>query len=337
VNQGNFSRSSRPGDEILFVCCVESGVLEAMCVRLFESLRLFGGRFAASPAMAVTPRFGPPLGRGTLRAFEELDVEYVRVPLESRFSWFHFLNKHAALRHAEDHASTSLIAYLDADTLVLGEPEAFRLDDAVDFAAMTSDVTVGATSGADDPHDAAWRSICEVAGVSIDELPWMTTHLDHERIRLYFQGGVYIYRREIRFGLKMQELLTSVLVQKVRLPGGAWTFLEQALPGPLVVKNHFLWSELPFSHNHTMSSYLPQFYDARAFAHARVVHYHDSMSPDYWPTFLGRLADAHPPVAEWLRTLEPIVDDSPRLWRAVNQLLRIERGLRRRAYHWSLR
>lgn len=38
------------------VACVESGVLEPLTIRMVDSLRRFGGRFANTEVVAVTPR-----------------------------------------------------------------------------------------------------------------------------------------------------------------------------------------------------------------------------------------------------------------------------------------
>ena len=66
--------------DIAVVCCVEAGPLELMTVRMVESLRRFGGRFSRMDVFAVTPRFGASLLRSTLRAFQALDVRYLRFP-----------------------------------------------------------------------------------------------------------------------------------------------------------------------------------------------------------------------------------------------------------------
>ena len=56
--------------DITFVCCVESGSLESQTIRMVESLRRYGGKFANAPVIAVTPRFGAPLSKATLQVLK---------------------------------------------------------------------------------------------------------------------------------------------------------------------------------------------------------------------------------------------------------------------------
>ncbi len=325
------SRNERAPD-ICFVCCIESGLLEPMTLYLVESLRRFGGRLRSSAVVAVTPRFGPPLRRSTRELLRELDVEHLRVPLHSRFSWYHYLNKPVALAHAEKLANTELMAFLDSDVLVLGEPTELALAGNVDFTASVSDVALGGTTGAADPTEPAWRAICDLAGVTLSELPWVTTHLDRRRIRLYFNSGVFAYRRTTELGRELRDMLTTVLRRRIRLPGSASRVVEQVLLTPLVIRHGLRWTGLPFTHNHTMASYMPEYYRAETFRTARIVHYHDSMEPHFWPTFAQRLGAEHPEVAEWLRPHGPIATYASPSARALAELLRVERGVRRRAY-----
>jgi hypothetical protein len=168
--------------------------------------------------------------------------------------------------------------------------------------------------------------------VALSDLPWVTTHLDQTRIRLYFNSGVFAYRRTTELGRELRDMLTTVLSRRIRLPGSASRVVEQVLLTPLVIRHGLRWTGLPFTHNHTMASYLPEYYRPEAFRMARIVHYHDSMERHFWPTFLQRLGAEHPEVAEWLRPLGPIENRASPPARALSEVLRVERGVRRRAY-----
>jgi hypothetical protein len=314
---------------ISFVVCVESGVLESMTVRAVESLRLFGGRFAESPVFAVTPRPGWRLNKWTTRRFRELGVEHVRLASPRRFSWYHYLNKPVALATAESVAQTELVAFLDSDTVVLQEPEALDLEAGVDFAASVSDVELGATTGPGHPNEAAWEEICVLVGLVPDDLPWVRTWLDEARVRLYFNSGVLVYRRSQKLGARQLKVLTRVFNAGIELPGSASRMVEQVVLAPLVVSDGVPWTALPFSHNSTMISLLD--YKAEHLRDARILHYHDSMSPDHWPQFLERIETERPEAASWLREVGPIASPATPLARAAGEGLRIARGALRRA------
>lgn len=320
---------------ICFVLCVESGALESMTVRAVESLRLFGGRFAGSPVLAITPRRGAPLSRWTRERFRELGVEHVRVNSRRGFSWYHYLNKPVALAAAEELASTELMAFLDSDTVVLREPVALDLGTDTDFSASVSDVELGGTTGPGHPNESGWRRICELVGLEPDDLPWVETPLDHSRIRLYFNSGVVAYRRSQRIGSRQLELLTQVFRDGIRLPGSASRMVEQVVLAPLVLARGVSWRPLPFSHNSTMISALP--YDAAHLREAHVLHYHDSMAPDRWPEFLVRIESERPEAASWLNEVGPIESPASPIARGVAEAFRVTRGLRRRASTASLR
>ena len=108
-----------PTSRITFACCVEYGTLEEGTLRLVESLRRFGGRFAGAHVVAVTPRRGPKLRTATLRKFSKLGVDYVRVAPENRYAWMPYLNKYFALKEAQQRANGDLVAWMDSDVLVL--------------------------------------------------------------------------------------------------------------------------------------------------------------------------------------------------------------------------
>jgi hypothetical protein len=316
-------------ERISFVLCVESGPLEAMTVRAAESLREFGGRFADAPVLAVTPRRGAPLNRSTRRRFDELGVEHLRVSSDRGFSWYHYLNKPVALAHAEEVADSELVAFLDSDTVVLQEPLELGLEAGVDFAAAVSDVELGGTTGPGHPNEDAWRSICALVGVDPDDLPWVEAPLDGVRMRLYFNSGIFVYRRSERVGSRQLDLLTEVFRAGIRLPGSASRMIEQVVLAPLVVGQAVPWKTLPFSYNSTMISALP--YRPDHLREARILHYHDSMSPERWEEFLGRIAEERPEAADWFRPLGPIESPASPVARAIGESFRVARGLRRRA------
>jgi hypothetical protein len=316
-------------ERLCFVLCVESGPLEALTVRAVESLRLFGGRFADAPVLAVTPRRGAPLSQRTRHRFGALGVEHVWLSSRRRFSWYHYLNKPAALAAAEELAGTELIGFLDSDTLVLKEPSALELEPGLDFSASISDITLGATTGPDHPNEPAWTAICELVGIRPDDLPWVEASLDRVQMRLYFNSGVLVYRRSTHVGTRQLELLTRAFRERVRLPGSDSRMVEQVVLSPLVVSAGIPWKALPFTHNSTMISLID--YDPANLRDARILHYHDSMAPEHWTEFLGRMKVEHPEVGQWLHEEGPITSPAPPAARAVAELFRVSRGVRRRA------
>ena len=323
--------------QITFVCCVESGWLEDQTVRMIESLRRWGGQLANSPMIAVTPRFGSPLSHKTHQAFKRLQVQYLRVPAKSKYSWFPYLNKPSSLVAAEEHSTTECVAWLDSDLLFVDEPEKFILNQGEDFVACASDKNAG-TSNPEDLFEPYWNKICQVLGIDIEDLPWITTEIEGIRIRLYWNGGIFVYRRSTDFGNHYLQNCIQLLDERIitKTPGFTLGIHEQSAVGLTMVKLGLPWRALPGSHNYATGSIDPTKWNIEEkLKAARVLHYHDSMWPSFWPEFIKTLRTTHQPVANWLDSLSPMKNEAPFHWRITNQLLKKFRVRQESAYKES--
>ncbi len=311
----------RPNPEITFVCCVESGALEAQTVRMVESLRRWGGRFANAPLVAVTPLFGPPLSDKTRKTFERLNVEYLHFQAKSPYPWFKYLNKPNALVAVEERSTSEYIGWLDSDLLFVGEPDQLILNDGEDFVACASDKNIG-TTGPGDPFESYWKEICQVVGIDICDLPWVTTQMDEKRIRLYWNSGVFVYRRRTNFAKHHLDISLQMLDAHIANYNAGIFFTDQVALGLAMVKMGLSWRALPYSHNYTMSPLIhDQWYNQQQLKQAKIVHYHDSMWPSAWPEFINCLSLTHPEVAFWLQSIGPMQNEAPVQWRITKKLL----------------
>jgi len=320
-----------------FVCCVESGFLESQALRMAESLRKFGGSFSRSPIFAVTPRFGPPISRHTLRRFHELDVSYLRLNQPNKYSWFNFLNKPLALLAAEPYVQTPNICWLDSDLLFLNEPGELDLQDGESFAGFPVEAKEMGTAGSEDPHDLVWREFCRLLNIDIEKLPWVTTAETGERVRLYFNGGIFVYRKNAEFA---QTYYANCLKLLASPPMTAANFTEgikeMSSIGFAVIMTNLKWRELSYSHDYVMSSFTHnRWYKENALRRATVIHYHDAMWPHFWETFLSCILTTHPKVADWLEQLGPMRNTAPLPWRVATRLLRKKRKMSEARYKRS--
>lgn len=309
---------------ISFVCCVESGPLEVQTRRMVESLRRWGGKFANAPIYAVTPRFGPPLSSKTRSHFQQFNITHIRSYPDSGYSWFKFLNKPYALVLAEDYITTETVCWLDSDILILQEPEQLVLHPDEDFLGCASDKEMG-TAGPSDPYEVIWQEICRAAGVLIDDLPWVVTEQEKEKIRLYWNGGIFVYRRSTGYGKDYLQTCIDLLNNHVvsQLPGYSIGINEMSAIGLAMVRQQLRWRSLPYSHDYSMSSLThAEWYDESMLQDARILHYHDSMWPKFWDEFLRCLQRTHPDVAEWLAPLGPLQNEAFAPWRMTSRMLK---------------
>ena len=305
-----------------FVCCVESGALENYTLRMIESLRRWGGKFADAPIYAVTPRFGPPLSRHTKNTFNRLNVNYIRCHPQTNYSWLGFLNKPLALVAAEERITSDSVCWLDSDLLILGEPEQLILNDGEDFVACAPDKNIG-TTGVKDPQDAFWREAYRILNLNIENAPWIVTEQEREKIRLYWNSGIFAYRRSIGFAKKYLEACMDILNAGIANHESGIFFHDQIALGLAMIKEDLKWRALPLSYNYGMGSKTHnQWYSEEQLRATKIVHYHDAMWPWFWQTFIDSLNKTHPPVAKWLNSLGSMKNEAPLQWRAISKLLK---------------
>lgn len=319
--------------KITFVCCVESGWLEEQTIRMVESLRRWGGALADSPVFAINPRFGPPVSSATRAAFDRLGVQYISFSADNPYSWKAFLNKHYSMALAERLAKTEFVGWLDSDMLVLGEPTELLLADTEDFAACAPDRTIG-TTGPGDPFEPFWHEVCQVVGLTLDDLPWIVTAQESIRIRLYWNSGVFVYRRATGFSQFHLDTTLKVMDAKISSASAGNYFTQHTL-GLAMVKMGLRWRALPHSHNFT-----PPTLDAhrdpaglQKLKEAKILHYHDSMWPPKWPQFMSMVEASHPDVAAWLSMKSPMANNAAVPYKVVSKAL--SRLRQRRAVEYT--
>jgi hypothetical protein len=179
--------------DLTFLIVVEANRLEPQALLLCQSIRTFAGRYADCPIVAVSPRPGLAVGQETRARLAELGVRCVVQPMNTTGSPYGTVNRLVVGAWAERSLQSRRLVVLDTDTLVLGEPS---FDDA-DVGVRPVDMKGSASSGDDDPQDAYWQAMCGLAGISADQLPWLTTSIDRVPIRASYNGGFTIVRRDL--------------------------------------------------------------------------------------------------------------------------------------------
>jgi len=321
-------RSNSPG----VVCCIESGVLEPMTVRMIESLRRFGGRLASAPVLAVNPRFGPPIAKQTRRRLETLGARYLHVGAQGPYAWYHFMNKVRAVEVAENELpGADVLTFIDCDVLVLDEPADFLLDGEADVSAcVPPDASLAVSTGPGHEREPYWRWMADALGMTLDTIPWIEA-LDGARVRMYLAAGIFAFRRGCGLPRLYRETVTRLLDSNVGIGRNGEHWLEQAALGLAIVRGKLRWRPAPPSHNFEMTS--QSRYDPRSLREAKLLHYHDSLRPHFWQEFLRRVASERPEHLAWMRAAGPIAASPAGLpARAVAEAMRMARGVPRWAY-----
>jgi hypothetical protein len=316
-----------------FVTCVEAGPLELMTVRLVESLRLFGGRLSRSSFYVVKPRNGPSLDFATLEAFGRLDVRFFDVPRDGSYCWDAMSNKPWALSCVEKTSREDIIAWVDTDAIVMGEPLELLPDISFDLSVSELDVDIIGSRGPGDENENFWNEASRAAGLELASLPWMRVILKGYRVRMYVQAGVFAYWRDTDFGQRYQEMCRSLFDARVghRRSGTHW--LEQMSVGFAILKHRLRFKELPRICNYGISSDLSRIEPNPVLSNVKILHYHDMMKPINWPSFIHLLERNTPNVYRWIHEKGAIKDPRNFRKRTHSRALHYTRALARRCHH----
>lgn len=190
--------------------CIEAGGLERQVLLLVESLRLFGGKWAQSPVYAVKPRRGPALQRETVKRLKELGAFVIDEPVNDVVPWWDMANKPASLRYVEEHTDTPYVTWMDGDMMVLQEPDDFAPAPGKTFKGRAGEAHDVASNGTGEGA-AYWRKLCEVFGLDFDAFPEIISFPDKKPIKAYWQGGLFTYPRETKFGAQFYDLYSQML------------------------------------------------------------------------------------------------------------------------------
>jgi len=238
------------------------------------------------------------------------------------------MNKPNALCLAEKEVNTNYLAWLDSDILILGEPEQLLLTAEEAFAACAPDKNVG-TSGPQDVNDPYWRRLGAALQVEVDALPWVVTASDHEKIRLYFNSGVFIFRRGNNFAQEFLADCRKILQEKISSQYAGIFFTDQVALGLTAFRLRLPYKLLSQDHNYAVGSRSLEAFNSAKIKGVKILHHHDAMWPALWPTLLTSLKESHLEVFSWLQNLGPLT--SP-----LNGLRRLQLRLLKAIRSWQL-
>ena len=324
--------ASRKPPSMTVVACIESGDLEPLTLRMVDSLRRFGGRFANLQVVAVTPRATPPLSRNTRRQMSQLGIRHLRVNPKNPYAWHHYTNKAEAIAAVEQIVTTETIAWIDSDIIFMREPDNLELPSGIDFLANATDTGMVGSTGETDPNDGLWQRAAALVGRKLDDLPWLETG-DGHRIRFYWNAGLFVYRRACGLGRCFVSDLRLFLDRQVARTHTQVHAMDQVVLGLTVLRLGMKWQALPMSSNFPVCSFLPANYDSDKLADVSVLHYHDSMNPVLWSKLLQTIAPSHRATYAWLEPQGPIVTRKYSFAGIAREVLRISRGVSRRIYY----
>lgn len=328
-------KTTPPPASLSFVCCIEHGRLEAQTVLMLRSLRRFGGALRHAPVMVVVGRRGAPLRASTRAALDELGAELCMADAgDNPAPWFNYANKVAAVALADRRATTSTIAWLDSDVIVAGEPAALQLGEGEDFAARC-EVLPPAVHQGSRKNEAYWIALCGLLGTAYEALPWIDRGDGRPPQRMYFNSGVFAWRRGSAFAPAYAQAFRRLLSSRLAQADGSFFTADQVVLAPVVVREGLRWRHLGYRDHHMVfQGLLDGPMAAPPMGESALLHYSGSLKPPHRERFLSRLQAELPEVSAWLAEQESRAEPGPAAWpqTAWATSLRLARGLQWRLY-----
>jgi lipopolysaccharide biosynthesis glycosyltransferase len=243
------------------------------------------------------------------------------------------MNKPTTLLAAEEISDTQHMLWLDADMLVIDEPTELAPGPDEDFTACAADKNAG-TAGPDDPFESYWREMARHFGLQLDDLPWVITEREKARIRIYFNAGLFGYRRSSKFAKTFMERCRELLHAKVKSASQGIILTDQIALGLTMISMKMRWRPLSRDYNFSLGrkQHEAGLYDPLMIKQAKILHYHDAMWPHFRQQFLTDLRSSRPDVADWLAPQPVLANDLALPWKLYGKALGIMRKRKYLAY-----
>jgi len=183
-------------DNLTFITTVAPGRSLLDLQLLLASIRDFGGSLAETPIWVCLPQNHADVPDQVRDYFETLEVGLLNFQIDGEVQSFPFGARVQAAAVAEKAFSskTSLLAWLDSDTIVLQDPTELLLPPGKVLGYRPVHHRLLGTAWGED-LDPFWELIYHKCQATIDPDDFMVTHAG-EKIRPYFNAGSFVIRPE---------------------------------------------------------------------------------------------------------------------------------------------
>ena len=217
--------------ETAFACLAGTDAQARHALLLAQSLRAFGGSLAGSPVMALVP-VGGVLAAELEAGMQVCGVTAVPFALAEPLNAVLLAERAAGAAQAEAEAQeiARCLVWLDSDSLIVREPIGLRIPPEARIGCRPVDLRLLGSPWEEKP-DAFWEAIYEGCGVERDRIFRVSTTVEGQAIRAYFNAGCLVVRPEARLLRRWQAtILTLVGRDEFRaLSGREGLFFHQAV------------------------------------------------------------------------------------------------------------
>lgn len=164
---------------------------------LAKSLRKFGGRMSSCPFWLYLPAENQGLAAGAEGTLNSLNIKVHLSPTPESAAKFFYSGKTFAAGNAEGAAAGrfKILAWLDPDNVIVRGPEAFNLRPGISLGCRPVMMKL-IGSDYSRPPDGFWDRIYRLSSVGQDRIFPVTTAVDRQQVRAYFNAGLLVVRPE---------------------------------------------------------------------------------------------------------------------------------------------
>jgi len=175
---------------MIFACMPAYGGDEREVLLWAHSIRRWGGDFARSGLLILEPE-PRPLPQDTRHRLLDLGAAILPFSLPETARNFPYAQKVFAAAQAEAHTGDDLLAWMDADSLVLNPPEEFRLPPGKAIACCPVQLK-NISAPANEPPTPFWQAIYAGCATPPERIFPVTTTVDGLSIHAHFNAGLLL-------------------------------------------------------------------------------------------------------------------------------------------------
>ncbi len=260
---------------LAFIMCTESGQLERESLLMVESFRRFGGGLKDTPIYSFQVRDKNDVSTPTLKALESFGVKHQKVVLNHKYPDYPLANKPLLCAYAEQNIDAEILVFLDSDLVFFSEPKEFLLTAEYDVGIRPEHEKMIGSKGEDDPNDEYWQHLYQLAGVGDKEM-FVTTTVDRQKIRAFWNSGVVAVRRSAGIFTAWQETFEKLLAAGSMIDSKNFYYEQSALSATICAKTNKIWQFSP-SYNYPIHSHNPIIESQRMRSFKDIVCLHDHL------------------------------------------------------------
>jgi hypothetical protein len=293
---------------IALVMCTEGGQLEKESLLMVESFRRYGGSLKDAPIYSFQVRDRNDVSASTVKALKSFGVEHKKVVLNHKYPDYPLANKPLLCAYTEQNIDAEIIVFLDSDLVFFCEPKEFLLSSEYDVGIRPEHHKMIGSEGENDPNDAYWQHLYQLAGVKNPEI-YVTTTVDRQKIRAFWNSGVVAVRRNVGIFTAWQETFERLLCEGSTIDQRNFYYEQSALSATICAKTSKIWHFSP-GYNYPIHSHNLMPDSEQQYCFEDIVCIHDHLFRERkewyrertWVKTLKRLKDfkKNSPKYQWL-------------------------------------